>query len=381
MNLQIIIWIAMGVAEVAALLFLFILLSRVHEATYDRWYAKRRDVLLAPVCRYICGDGTLQQLCQEIGKSIPVAEDLILYFLNELSAGEARLRLLQAADELGLLQKTLRNLHSLDWTKRDISAMHLGIYGLQETVPDLVGLLRDRRLEVRYTAARSLGLIGSPEAVKALISILDYPELLDTPRVLEIVHSMGAQASEPLKRLLEHSGHRPEIKLLAIDLIGDLRMYSMVSELHETLHSLNTEEALRAVRALGKFSAPQSTSDIVHLVNDRSWQVRAQAVKAIGMLQIDAGLPALLEALRDESYWVRFNAAQAMVTLGDEGIKALAGARWVKDKFTRDVAQYQIERLNGKLELLGLEHVPATPEVEAVAAPEMRHRIPSVVKC
>ncbi len=326
----------------------------------------------------------MQQLRQTIGNSIVVAEDLMLYFLNELAGGAARVRLLQAADELGLLQKTLRNLHHMDWTKRDIAAMHLGIYGLQDTVADLVSLLRDRRLEVRYTAARSLGLIGSPEAVKALISILDYPELLDTPRVLEIVHSMGAQASEPLKRLLEHNGHRPEVKLLAIDLIGDLRMYSMVGELHETLRSLNTEEALRAVRALGKFSAPQSTADIVRLVSDRSWQVRAQAVKAIGMLQIDEGLPELVEALRDESYWVRYNAAQALVALGDNGIKALAGARWVKDKFTRDVAQYQIERLNGKLELLGLEHVAGVPVAETadpVVAAEVRQRIPSVVSC
>lgn len=381
MTLQHVVWVAMGVAQAAALIFLFILLSRVREATYSLWYAKQRDALLAPLCRYICGDGSVQQLRQSVGGAVAVAEDLILYFLNELADGEARLRLLEAADELGLLQKTLRNLHSMDWTRRDVAAMHLGIYGLKDTVADLVALLRDRRLEVRYTAARSLGLIGSPEAVKALISILDYPELLDTPRVLEIVHSMGAQASEPLKRLLEHNGHRPEVKLLAIDLVGDLRMYNMVGQLHETLRSLNTEEALRAVRALGKFSAPQSTADIVNLAQDRSWQVRAQAVKAIGMLQIDEGMPSLLDALHDESYWVRFNAAQSLVALGDDGIRALAGARSVKDKFTRDVAQYQIERLNGKMESLGLAHVAGETEEQEQAPAKVRDRIPSVVSC
>jgi len=191
---------------------------------------------------------------------------------------------------------------------------------------------------------------------------------------------MGAQASEPLQRLLENNGHRPEIKLLAIDLIGDLREYRMVSELHHTLRSLNTEEALRAVRALGKFSAPQTTGDIIRLVGDRSWQVRAQAVKAIGMLQIDSAIPQLVEALRDPSYWVRYNAAIALVALGDNGVRALAGERWTRDKFARDVAQYQIERLNGKLELLGLEQVAEVHEAEPVAATVSPKKIQSMLE-
>lgn len=380
MMLQIVLWVSIGVAQAAALVFLLILYRRVHEAIFARWSAKRRDELRPVFSRYICGDVSLEQLHRAVGSATVVAEELALYFLNELSEGEARLRLLQAVDDLGLLSRALRNLHSLDWTKRDVAAMHLGIYGLQGTVADLVSLLRDRRVEVRYTAARSLGSIGSPEAVQAVISLMDYPELLDTPRVLEIVHSMGAQASEPLQRLLESNGHRPEVKLLAIDLIGDLREYSMVSELHHTLRSLNTEETLRAVRALGKFSAPQTTSDIIRLVGDRSWQVRAQAVKAIGQLQIDLAIPQLVEALRDPSYWVRYNSAIALVALGDNGIRALAGERWTRDKFARDVAQYQIERLNGKLELLGLSQVFQAQEGEPVAVTASPRKIQSMLE-
>lgn len=376
MMLQIVLWVSIGVAQAAALVFLLILYRRVHEAISARWSAKRRDELRPVFNRYMCGEVSIEQLRRAVGSATIVAEELALYFLGELSEGEARLRLLQAVDELGLLSRAMRNLHSLEWTKRDVAAMHLGIYGLKGTVADLVTLLRDRRVEVRYTAARSLGLIGSPEAVEAVISLMDYPELLDTPRVLEIVHSMGAQASEPLQRLLENNGHRPEIKLLAIDLIGDLREYSMVSELHHTLRSLNTEEALRAVRALGKFSAPQTTGDIIRLVSDRSWQVRAQAVKAIGQLQIDIAIPQLVEALRDPSYWVRYNAAIALVALGDNGVRALAGERWTRDKFARDVAQYQIERLNGKLELLGLSQIgemkESEPDLVAVSPKKMQ---------
>jgi HEAT repeat protein len=382
-TLQIIIWVAIGVAVAAASLFLFILISRIREATSERRYAKRRDDLLPVFYRYICGDASVEQIRGSVRAARAVAQDLILAFLKQLSDGEARNRLLAAADELGFLQSALRDLRSMDWAKRDIAAMNLGILGLRETVADLVGLLRDRRVEVRYTAARSLGLIGTHEAVQALISIMDQPELLDTPRVLEIVHSMGAQASEPLRQLLGRNGHRPDVKLLAIDLIGDLREYSMVGELHDQLRSLNTEEALRAVRALGKISAPQSTRDVLRLAVDRSWAVRAQAVKAIGQLEIDEGLTLLLDALNDESYWVRFNAAQALVTLGDAGVRILAKARWTTDKFARDVAQYQIERLNGKFELLGIdlpqevvqEEQPASP---AAVVPSVRRGLPSV---
>lgn len=382
MTLQMVLIVSIGVAQAAALVFLLILYRRVHEAIQARWNAKRRDELRPLFNRYICGDVSIEQLQRAVGSATAVAQELALYFLGELAEGEARVRLLKAVDDLGMLGRALRNLRSLDWAKRDIAAMHLGIYGLKETVADLVILLRDRRVEVRYTAARSLGLIGSTEAVQAVIGLMDYPELLDTPRVLEIVHSMGAQASEPLMRLLERNGHRPEVKLLALDLVGDLREYSMISELHRTLRSLNTEETLRAVRAIGKFSAPQTTGDIVRLIGDRSWQVRAQAVKAVGQLQIDAAIPQLVEALRDQSYWVRFNAAIALVALGDPGVRALAGERWTRDKFARDVAQYQIERLNGKLELLGLTQFTETQTSDEPAPePVASKRIPSMETC
>jgi len=369
--LTVLIWFTAGVAQVAALVFLVILFGRVREATYDQWYAKQREHLIPDFFRFLCHDIPLGELRRIVGGAAIVAEDLILTFLRELADGESRVLLIQLADELGLLRRSLRHLHSLSWTVRDVAAMRLGVYALKETVPELAALLRDRRVEVRYTAARSLGLIGSPEAVDALVQIMDHPELLDTPRVLEIVHSMGAQASEPLKRLLTGNSRPAEVKLLAIDLIGDLREYSMVGDLHDIMRVRGGEQALRAVRALGKLSAPQSTVDIVRLMHDHSWELRAQAARAIGLLQIDEGIPQLVESLSDQSYWVRRNAAVALVQFGDRGVVQLLEARFSQDAFARDVSHYQVERLNGSLDqglLNGALFEPATAEAAAAAS-------------
>ena len=373
--LTILTWLTAGVAQLAALVFLVILFGRVREATYDQWYSRRREELIPEFYRFLCRGRQLGEMRRTVGGATTVAEDLILTFLRELADGESRVLLIELADELGLLRKSLRNLHSLSWTVRDIAAMRLGVYALKETVPNLAALLRDRRVEVRYTAARSLGLIGSPEAVDALVQIMDHPELLDTPRVLEIVHSMGAQANEPLKRLLTGNSRPAEVKLLAIDLIGDLREYSMVGDLHDIVRLRGGEQALRAVRALGKLSAPQSTVDVVRLMHDHSWEVRAQAARALGLLQIDEGIPLLVESLADQSYWVRHNAAAALVQFGDRGVAQLLEARFAQDAFARDVSYYQVERLNGSLDqglLNGTLFDPATAQAAAVAGKTRR---------
>lgn len=361
MGAELLVWPMVAVGGIAAILFIAIFIQRFARAKHELRTSRREAELLPVFSAFINGDAGTAELRQAIGRSLPVAQGIIHGFLQELS-GEGRERLLEAAEDIGFIDHAVRELRNPRWTRRDLAATHLGIYALPRTVPALVERLRDRRREVRFSAARSLGMIGSDEAVTALINILDRPELIDTPRVLEIVHAMQGQMSEPIRAMLESEEHPLEAKLLAIDLAGDLREHNTVDLLIQILRSSDKEKVVRSVKALGKISAPQCIERIMDLARDRAWEVRAQAIKAIGLLEVNEGIPLLIDGLSDSSYWVRRNAADALIRFGAEGYEALLKVRDSDDVFARDIAVYQLVRAG-----IATNDEPTTAEAAGVA--------------
>lgn len=343
-----VVWLIVGITLNSTLLFLIIVAQRMLTASHSKWAGNREKELLPTFARYLSGDISIEEITREIGTSVDLAEEMILNLLRQLRGSE-RFKLLALAEKLKLLNKTHRRLNVWDWRIRDIAAMQLGIYGLKETVPGLTHSLRDKRLEVRFTAARSLGMIGTPEAGTALLGILNRPELMETTRLVEIVQKMGGAAIVPLRQMLESNDFALESKLMAIDLVGDLQEYRLVEELHEVLKSSHKEKVIRTIKSMGKIASPHSIPEFLRLAMDRSWEVRAQAVKALGSLQVDDALPILRAALSDPSYWVRRNAAQSLASFGQSGGVILDEARRDSDDFARDVANYQLQRSNGSL--------------------------------
>lgn len=342
------IWFAAMVGALAVLMFTDIFVQRLRLQRHEAWTQTKRGDLLPVFYAYICGDLNVVQLRDKIqGRALLIAQDIILDFLRELE-GDARDRLIEAAFELRLIERTLRGLRSPDWTERDLACMRLGRYGIDDTVQDLVHMLRDRNVQVRYTAARSLGLIGTAEAETALVDILDHPHLIDAPRILEIVQTMPSRGLGPLTRLLSSEDHPLEAKLLAIDLVGDLRVYPLTEELLEVLNSSSKEKVLRAIKALGKLSSPAAISALLTMTQNRPWEIRAQAIKALGLLQVEESIPSMVTSLGDENFWVRRNAAEGLTNIGPSGLRALHSATGSKDMFARDTATYQLEQLNGK---------------------------------
>jgi HEAT repeat protein len=342
------IWSAVAIGALALLMFTDIFVQRLRLQRHERTTESLHTQLLPHFYAYICGDMNVVEFCHKIhGPALPVAQDIILDFLRELE-GEGRERLIEAAFDLKLIERTLRGLRSPDWTERELACMRLGRYGIGDTVQDLIHRLRDRNVQVRYTAARSLGLIGTPEAETALVDILDHPHLIDAPRILEIVQTMPSRGLGTLSRLLSSEDHPTEAKLLAIDLVGDLRVYPLSEVLVEILNSSSKEKVLRAIKALGKMSSPLAVSALLGMTHNRPWEIRAQALKALGLLQVEESIPLMVESLGDESFWVRRNAAEGLSTMGARGVQALFQASQAKDMFARDTAAYQIEQLNGK---------------------------------
>lgn len=340
----VLIWCIAAVGVVAYALFSAIVIVRWFDHARSLKEARILKQLRPVFTKVVFGDATPEEVVEAVGSSQHIAEIIVLEILREIS-GEGRENVLAAAKAIGLVEHNIRQLDNWDWAHRDLAAMKLGIYGLPESVPALVRRLRDRKIEVRYTAGRSLGMIDSPEAAEALVAIFDQPHLLDTPRVLEIVQNMQSRMSGPLRQLLTQE-HNEEVKLLAIDLIGDLQDNSLADVLYELLASQDREKVIRALKALGKMSIPRFTEQIISLGQDNAWEVRAQVCKTIGLLKLDQGFELLRECLGDQAFWVRRNAAEAMVAFGQRGYAVLETQKTHPDLFARDLVFYHLERAN-----------------------------------
>ena len=343
MNAVYLLWTTAAISTVAVVLFITLFVVRWVDMAGQKRIGRQRERLQPLFTRVVFGEADMEEVKLECRGALNVAEMIILEILRDIS-GDGRDNLLQAARELGLVKRNLRNLDHWDWARRDIAAMRLGIYALEDTVPALVKRLHDSRVEVRYSAARSLGIIDTPEAAEALVAIFDQPRLLDTPRVLEIVQTMESRMSDPLRKMLNGSGHPEEIKLLAIDLIGDLQDNSLADVLANLLYSGNQEYMIRALKALGKLSIPRLEDRIIDLATADTWELRAQACKTIGMLKIEQGMDALVQNLGDEAYWVRRNAAEALLAFDDVGARLLENQVAHKDAFARDIVHYHLQK-------------------------------------
>jgi hypothetical protein len=338
----VLIWCIVAVGAIAFTLFSALFIVRLIDHARSLKAAGKLSQLRPVFTQVVFGDATADQVRAAVGHDLNIAEIIILEVLREIT-GEGRANIIASAKDLGLIDRNIRMLGHADWAHRDIAAMQLGIYGVPEAVPALVRRLRDRRIEVRYTAGRSLGMIDSPEAAEALVAIFDQPHLLDTPRVLEIVQNMQNRMSGPLRQLLTQE-HNEAVKLLAIDLIGDLQDNSLADVLKELLGSTDREKVIRALKALGKMSIPRFTEQIIALGNSTSWEVRAQTCKTIGLLKLEEGIDVLRQGLGDQAFWVRRNAAEAMVALGMKGFELLESQKTHSDLFARDLVFYHLER-------------------------------------
>lgn len=351
-------------AALATLMVLGVIVHRIRVNSSDIRIKRAFDNLVPHLVAFLAGEREATSILHEMKPQRQAAEQILLHMLGML-AGENRDKLVELAKMQGLVNSELGELRSGDWTRRELAAMNLGIIRLPETVPYLARLLYDRHVPVRYTAARSLAMVGSVEAFASLVDLIAKPKYIDTARLLEIVQQAPRANVEPIQRMIENEQAPLTVRLLLVDLTGDWREYRLVESLRSLLRSNEKELVIHAIKALVRIGDIDSVPEIIQMVDDPRWEVRSQVVKAAGLLGFTEALPLLRKALTDEAFWVRRNAAESLVALGPAGYAVLQTASLLKDRFAFDLAEYQLERLNGHLAAaMGTPAPPAPTETQ-----------------
>ena len=224
-----------------------------------------------------------------------------------------------------------------------------------ETVTEqLILLLHDPQPDIRRTAALSLGKIGEPKGIPALVSALSDPDDEVRQWSAWALGMMSTSLSEPaLMALVQHltdpSDSVRQAVILALsrnpmpeDLMQVLsKAYSIsTSDTQKAIvrafshfefsfsYSLflqalkNPDSFIRqsAIAGLGELGDPRGISSIrIHLLKDSSAAVRSEAAFRLGKLGTIADVPALRQAMEsDPTPSVHFWASWALAQIGQE---------------------------------------------------------------
>jgi HEAT repeat protein len=201
----------------------------------------------------------------------------------------------------------------------------------KSAVPDLITQLGTDIRDLRKAAAHALGLIGTDEARKALIGLVDDSE--SNVRKMAITclgYVPHPDSFEPLLRRLEEEPYNDVIEetIKSLIKVDPGKLFSLTdgfnsqvreaigrfSDNLDVLLKLSRDEdtavKLSAISSLGELNDKKATERIVEAIHDPDTEVRRTAVIALGAMEI--GPDTLKPLLQDNDMWVRVHAVRTL---------------------------------------------------------------------
>jgi HEAT repeat protein len=186
---------------------------------------------------------------------------------------------------------------------RATAATALGEMHAKEAIPALKESLADPKPEVVLAVARSLQLLGDPAGKEAFLGIL-VGERKPEGRIAQEMDSLNT------KTIVEF-GVQEGLGFLPFE--GDA--YSAVKAVRKD--SASTSRALAARELIKDTDARVDRALVRAAISDKSWLVRASALLALAKRQNPEMLNAIVPALSDKNRVVRYTAAATVIRLAN----------------------------------------------------------------
>lgn len=255
----------------------------------------------------------------------------------------------------------IQQLFSNDYHARQHAAKQLGNLGLaaRDAVPALGKLLNDVYPDVRISAAKALGQIGTP-AVNVLVEALKARDVGVRTRAAQALGQAGPDAKDAVPALIAAlKDKQTDVRVAAVDALREMasegkeaapqlaclfhdpsvrvrehvRMAlaaigpAAVEPLCDALGEANAEVRMDAIKTIVMFgpAAKKAVPALRHAMKDEKHRIRAAAAEALGTMELNAAdaVPELLHALRDKDRDVHDRAANALVILTAAGVPGL----------------------------------------------------------
>ena len=188
----------------------------------------------------------------------------------------------------------------------------------QPAVEPLIKALRDKNGIVRTNAAEALGEIKDKRALDPLITALEDDDATVRQFAAEALGKIGDnRALKPLTAVLrDRKSKVQEAAREAIEkIIWDMKAKHLLSPLHASLKSRESEVRIMAAKALLELRDPLSVDALIEALNDDAevQKITKEALKAIGRPAVEP----LTAFLRDDNPYICMVVIKLLGEIGD----------------------------------------------------------------
>jgi len=217
-----------------------------------------------------------------------------------------------------------------DWKNQpaDLRVVCVDILGRirdKRAIPVIIDVLNEKKMTMRYNAARALGNIGVREAAPALIKLLGDNEWQVRFYAAEALGKIGDKsAAKPLANLLLIDSSE-KVRFAAIEALDKIDGRTEYKAVLEAFSDKDPKIRCYAVELSSSWMLKEAVPAIINMLkNDRSNKVRASCAYTLGIYVNYAAFPALIKALSDDYKNVRIHAL--------ESLKKMSGQNYGDDK-------------------------------------------------
>ena len=223
-----------------------------------------------------------------------------------------------AIQALGLLHDpdvlpVLTNALQQDPDLEGLVAEALGMPDVTEAAPTLISLLNSKESEVRSTAARALGICGSPDAVPVLARTLESDRREDVR--VACAGSLGlfvdARALPSLQGALKDRS--TSVRQAAAWSLGHIGDATAVPVLIKVLSDRDNQVRFIAGCALAEIGDPSAREALAAQLEDRDSMVQLSGAVGLMFLGDDRAMDLLREALESPDTWQHYAAVMALI--------------------------------------------------------------------
>lgn len=211
------------------------------------------------------------------------------------------------------------------------SLVKIGVTPSMSEISEILGnMLRHGEWEERMLALRGLVDLGEEKSITDIVDVggsLDPSDPDSEDRLYRITEALRAfGCSDMLIDCLDNPVIKYRGKVLAIEIIGELRCEKAVSALVRLIEG-NLRDVRRAsIRALGEMCDDESRQALEDAVNDHDSHVRKAAIAALGRIGDRASFDLLLKLLKVENYRdVLEEVIQSLILLDPQGLFSHVG--------------------------------------------------------
>jgi cyclophilin family peptidyl-prolyl cis-trans isomerase/HEAT repeat protein len=194
----------------------------------------------------------------------------------------------------------------------------------QAGVEQLIALVHDGDRNVRETVAFSLGEIGDPSSVDALLELAHDGE--DAGVAAEAIEALSKMAANvPLARYAELAGpaQREGVRARAIQFLFRFNSDQASEIAASALGAPSPLIRQVSTYALARRGYAAARERLELLAGDASYQTRANVAAALGRIAAKESVPLLLALLDDAHPWVRTNAVIAIARVAAKDAHAI----------------------------------------------------------